>query len=843
MFKHTVLALIVPMLSVCFLSDTLGAETFELFSPSISDTFREKAVCLYADPNATMADARQAVVFLAAADAVDRQMGRTLPNMVQLAWRFPNINIYDRIKPVFLKYAANDDADLEVLRLGMQYLLEPLNSREARGQFLATALRTIGTRHKLLASDIETQLGLLSMEGVDMEAAEQYLMQGYNSNMYNKVAFQKLMEIDPEMMSPPLYVRYLRFMMGANPYDIDAAYAFANGAYNVGLYGIAASAYEYCADLFAAQHPNEPLPSAIYLPWAMSNYNEPKNLKQCLAIEQSENKRGNFNLYLEAIAGNAALKLGNAEEGDRILLSAAQKAASLLTKDQMQAHDLAWFYCFAKPNPEKALEWANKANASEPNSPRTAAILAYALVMNDQQEVARPLVEQDYKGNQIAALAMGQILVADPNADPNATLGIIKSAISLDAGSLEAQRGKELLAKKDSTYVPMYETAGISKALRSEFGDTIVGTFVTADKLITAKISAIGNEFPYGSHFNASLAITNNGNYPLIISDGGLFNGNIRVDAVVKGDLNERLPNLVSEKIRPSQPIEHGRSLFIPLKLIRGKLATLLLEHPQASVEIEFTAWLDPVTDTNGAVHNAVSAIAPMRLTIKRNAIDVSGTYLQTRLSSLVQGQPGQKIKTAQLFSGLLLEQRATAGKKTYRMTYIEPQLLRSGLARCLADENWTLRAETLLLLGDLTLDYNLTTAASESLNSNFWPVRMTALWLLGKNVDPAFKKVRDWTAQNDSDQMVIDMAIAIGAPALQQVVETSPVEPQPEAVVKPKKADQPAKAVVAETNQPATTVSTEPNLPETVAVAEPNQPHKKKNNEPNDVIEDILKL
>ena len=648
-------------------------------------------------------------------------------------------------------------------------------------------------------------------------------------------------------MPAAVYIRHLRLMMGVNPYDIDAAYAFANGAYNVGIYGVAASAYEYCATLFAAQHPNEPLPPSIYLPWAVSNYNEPKNLKHCLTIAQSVGNRGQFDLYLDAIAGNAALKLGNTEEGDRILQSAAQKAVSLLAKDQIQAHDLAWFYCFAKPNPEKALEWANKANASEPNSPRTAAILAYALVMNDQQEVARPLVEQDYKGNQIAALAMGQIQLAnDPNTtDPNSFFGIIKSAISLDAGSLEAQRGKELLAKKDSTYVPLYETTGILKALRSEFGDTIVNTFVTADKLIATKITAIGNEFSYGSNFKASLAITNNGNDPLFISDGGLFNGNIRVDAVVKGDLNERIPRLLVEKIRPSEPLEHGRSLFIPLKLVQGKLAALLLEHPQASVEIEYTAWLDPVTDANGTVHNAIAAIAPIRLTIKRSAIDISGTYLQTRLGSLTQGQPGQKIKTAQLFAGLLLEQRATAGTKPYRMTYIEPQLLRSGLVRCLADENWTLRVETLLLLDDITLDYNLTNAVSESLNSNSWPVRMTALWLLGKNANPAFKKVCDWTAQNDGDQMVIDMAVALGAPAPQVVVESSPIESeQPTiAVVQPKEAHQPAKTVVAEANKPATTVSVEPNTPTKAVAAEPNQPQKKKADEPNDVIEDILKL
>lgn len=849
MFKRRLLALVITTVVVCFLPDALGADASELFSTSIADVFREKAVVLYTDPNAAASDALEALAFLDAADSLDGNVGSTLPDMVRLAWRFPAVGIYGKIKPICMKYAGTDAADLEVLRLSVQYLLEPQNFREQREDFFSRILRIISMRHKLFVSDISTQLGLLAAEHGDMALAESYFMQAYNGNPYNAVAFQKLMEISPKAMPPALYVRHLRLMAGANPYDIDAAYAFANGVYNVGLYGVAASAYEYCADLFAVVHPNESLPPAISIPWAISNYNEPQGLKQSMSIAASAAKTGRFNMYLEAIAGNAAIRLGNADEGAKILQAAAQKGEQLFAQDQIAANDLAWFYCFAKPDAQKALEWANKANAADPNAPRTAAILAYALVMNGQQEIAKPIIEQNYQGSQVAALAMGQIqLAVDPNADPDTALGIIKSAIALDAGSLEAQRGKELLAQKGSTYVPVYETAVITRSLRSEFGDAIVNKFVPADKLLAVKITAAGNEFPYGSRFNASLVVTNKGNDPLTIFDGGFFSGNIRVDAVVKGDLNERIPNLIVQKIRPPESVEPGRSLFVPLKLIRGRLASLLLEHPQAKVEIEFTVWLDPVTDPNGAAHNAIAAIEPARLTVRRNAVEVSGSYLQTRLGSLAQGQPGQKSKTAQLFAGLLLEQRATAGKKSYRMMSVEPQLLRSGLAKCLTDENWALKVETMLLLADLPLDYNLTNAVSENLNSNFWPVRMTSLWLLGKDQDPAFKKVRDWTAENDSDTMVIEMAVALGAPVPKRVEETAAVEPNLPArpVAAPAiKTVPPAatteKAVVPESNQPETAVVPEPNQPAEAVVAEPNQPQAKPA-EPNDVIDDILK-
>lgn len=670
-----------PCLSIAFAAE-------DYFSPSTAEAFNEKAIDLYSQPNATNAEGRQALVFLNAIGGLDKQSEYMLPEVIRLAWKFPGVDAHEQVKELFSKYAVNDDADLEVLRLSVQYIMEPMNSREEREQFFYSIVRNIGTRHRVLGSDLVTQLALFAAERSDMQTAEYFLIQACNSNLYNKLAFQKLLEITPKQISPSSYIRHLRLMVRANPYDIEAAYGFANSLYNAGLYELAAPAYEYCANLSAQLHPKQPLSPAIYLPWILSNFNEPRNLKQCRNIAELINKSGTFDLYLETVSGNALIKLGNNDEGSQILNAAEEKALRQVTEGKLNPQELAWFYCFGKVEPEKALAWANKANASEPNSQRTAAILSYALVLNEQQDVARPVAES-CKNDQIAALALGIIAAStkDPNIDPNSSLSALKSAIALDAGSLESYRGIEFLNKRGSTYVPVYETAAILKELRAEFGDSITIRFAPVQNLIAAKLTATGNEFPYGGQFNASLGIINKGKEPLVISDGCLFNGNLRIDAVVSGDLNERIPNLISQKIRLSEEIEPGRSSFMDLKLIQGPLKRLLLEHPQASVKIEFTAWLDPVTEPDGTVRNSLAGLEPARLMVSRNGVDVSGTYLQARLSTLVDGQPGQKIKSAQLFAGLLFEQSQTAGAKSYKMAYVDPRLLRSGLAMSFGPE------------------------------------------------------------------------------------------------------------------------------------------------------------
>ena len=72
----------------------------------------------------------------------------------------------------------------------------------------------------------------------------------------------------------------------------------------------------------------------------------------------------------------------------------------------VDAKQLAWFYSFAAPQAEKALDWANKAYAIEPNSPAAGALLAYALSINGQIEWAKPLLES-FGHNQIADLVLG----------------------------------------------------------------------------------------------------------------------------------------------------------------------------------------------------------------------------------------------------------------------------------------------------------------------------------------------------------------------------------------------------------------------------------------------------
>lgn len=774
----------------CGLSLAAGdGDTGGLFSPSVGQRFYEIAYELANTEDVTAAEADQAIIFLACTLKLDSRAKYVLPEMIKLGSQYPKQEYAELVPQLLAKY-VDKSADLEVVRKAISYLLGRLDSREQREKTLEEMLNNLGSKNRVLDSELATLLGLLMAEKADLEAAQFYLMRAYNSNKYNKLAFAKLSELAGEQIDAVMYLEHLRLGLQENPLDMKAALAFAEYAERLELYQTAADAYEYCADLFKFLYPSEALPAYVYLPWAISNYNTQRSQYKCLQIASDLRQGGRFDLLLEAVAGRAAAKLGDRLQAALVLKAAEDKAVELLAGNQELARagvrsrnyeQLAWFYCFASPDPDGALEWANKAYSSEPNSANAASILAYSLVMNGQADLAESLVD-NYEHNQIAALTLAQIQLA--KGQQSSAIETLKAAIAKDPGSLAAERAKEILAEQGSEYISPVDPNTVLTVLKNSFGETVVRPFVSPEQIISVQLNLQGSDFYYGNNFGATVVITNNSTEPLIVSDDGLFKGYIRVDADVGGDLDKKIPELVSMKIRPALPIEPGRNILVPVRLVTGGLRRILLSCPQASLDIEFTVYLDPVTTAEGGVSNSLTLVKPFKTVAKRAAIELNGRYLQNRFNSLSKGRQGQKLRTAELFTGLLLEQHAMANREPlYKLKSADwmPALLKSALVQAVTDDDWTVRVHAMAGMVSLPLDYELISGLSENLRETHWPCRLMAIFLLAKSGGSNFSDVLDWTAKHDSNEYVRRMAIALSGtkPGQQEKAQSGTAAPE----------------------------------------------------------------
>ncbi|MGD8501275.1 MAG: hypothetical protein PVJ86_11545, partial [Phycisphaerales bacterium] len=505
-------------------SASSSLELGQLSSPSVSRKFYEIAYELASSKDVRGPEVEQAIAFLTAAMKLDSNAKGVRPLLIEFACREPERDYSNLVYGLLTDY-VDEFADLEVARKAVAYLLERMNSREEREKLLEQMLGTLGSKNTVLGSDLATMLGLLKAEKADLEAAEFYIMQAYKNNRYNRLAFAKLAELAPEQIGPPIYLERLRLALRENPSDIEAAISFAQQAEQLQLYETAAAAYEYCGDLFAYLYPSEALPARIYLPWAISSYNTQQGQAKCLQIAGDVRKGGGFDLRLEAIAGKALVKMGDGELATQIFRASEERMEQLLalrdpkrsttdpeTSDgtdsqQVYVEQFAWFYCFALPVPSRALDWANKAYATEPNSPVTAAILAYALVMNGQIEWAKPLVS-NYERNQIADVTLAQIQLAEGQTDP--AIETLRAAIAKDPGSFAAERAKEILAQQGSEYTPPIDPNAVLALLKNVFGQALVPVFAAPEQTVSAQLNIRGNTFPYGSEFSGIVAITNN---------------------------------------------------------------------------------------------------------------------------------------------------------------------------------------------------------------------------------------------------------------------------------------------------------------------------------------------
>ena len=742
----------------------------QLFSPSIAQKFYDIAYEMANSEDINGPKFNQALLFLTATAELDSRANYVYPLLIKLIAQNPG-DEQDYSSTVYSALARYLDksADFETAREAVQYMLERLNSREQREQLLKYLLQNLSGKNDCFDSEVATLLGLLTAEKADANTAQVYFLHAYNSNKYNKLAFEKLVELAPKQIPPVIHLEHKRLMLGENPLDLEAATDFAQYAERLQLYQTAADAYEYCAQLFSYLHPSQQLPSYIYLPWTLNNYNTQRNQHNCLQIASQIRQSGQFDLFAEAIAGKAAMKIGNIKRANQIFQDVEEKinnqsSTPVTSPDkEINSQSIAWFYCFASPDANNALQWANKAYSTEPNSPTAAAILAYSLVVNKQIDLAKQIIDK-YERNQIADLTLALIKLSEGQKD--SAFESLKSAIAKDPGSLEAELAKEILSRNGGEYIPPNDPDMILMALRSNFGQAFVPAFAKPDKIISAQLNFRGSDFSYGSNLDATVAITNISSEPLVVSDDGLFTGLIRIDASVTGDLNKNIPNLISLKTRPASPIKPGTSFFVPLHLPTGELRSLLLEHPQASVDIEFTLYLDPLITNQGRITSRIPDLKPATVTIKRHKIEIIDSFLENRISSLTRGQQGQKIKTAHLFIGLLMEQYAMSGlEKPYKFVYNDsmPSLLKSALLHSLTYDDWVVKVHIMTDMTSLSLNYDFLNALSENMNDTHWPVRLMAIYLLAKNQDGSFTKVLDWAAKYDLSRFIRNMAVALG--------------------------------------------------------------------------------
>jgi hypothetical protein len=766
------------------------------------DRFVEIARELVQSKTITGPQADQAVILLAAARNLNAAATDIDPLMFRAILRNDQHDYSDHIL-LGLESYVGQSCDRVIVMDAIRYLLDRLDSPDHRKILLETLVKQIGNRNPAIDSELAMLLAQLSLEKGEKDPAKFYLLQAYTNNKYNKAAFAKLAELAPNDIGPAVYLEHLRLILQENPLDINSAVAFAQYAERLQLYDLASQAYLFCAQLFQYLYPSEPLPPHIYLPWSITCYNSRQNQQICIQIAQTIRNGGQFDLFLEAVAGKAAAKTGDQAKAQEIFSQAEKRAAQVLQLDpakmrpnqqsakspsvQLNAKQIAWFYCFARVDAAQAIAWANQAYSAEPNSPSAGGLLAYALAMSGDMKSAKTFLAA-FEHTQVADLALASVQAAE--GDKAGAIKTLNAAIAKDAGSLAAETAKDMLrALGGGEYAPPLDTGAVMTYLTQSLGQTVAPRFFPPDKMLDVQFSVLGGDYTYGNNLDGVITITNKGADPLVVSSEGLFRGGIQIAAQVSGSLTKEIPDLLSQTVRTDLLVPPGKSFVHTVRLSTGELRRLLMSHPQAALDIQFTLYLDPVTAAGSVIGNRLVDLKPVVATIKRPATELSADGVRGRFNAISSGPQAQKIQTAHLFTGLLREHQIMSENGTlypYRYKEWVTELLQSSLTSASGlllspnPEDWVVKVETMADLLLVPLDSELATAAAKNLNNPQWPVRLMAVCLLASNHGENFRPVLDWVAKQDSNELVRSLATSLQSAPTPATPAFAPTEELP---------------------------------------------------------------
>ncbi len=747
-----------------------------LTSPVVSRKFYELAYDLANSDNATFIENEQAITFLTAAMNLDNNSSDVRSLLLKCACRFPEQhslqkiadgrNYFDLVYGLLKQY-VDGNADVSLASDAADYLVSQAGSSIQKKTLLEQMIDAFSEKNPAFSSILAEKMGVFMLQGNSPEEAAKYFRQAYQFDKYNKFAFGKLVELTPDKIKPAEYLERLRLDLRENPLDMQTVLAFCQSCEQMQLYDTAADAYEYCSKLYSYLYPNTPLPANISIPWSISCYNSKNRQLRCMQIAETIKKAGFFDLRLESLSGRAAAKLGEEQAATNILSDAEKKALELMDahSPDITATQLAWFYNFVVPTPSKAIAWSNNAYSSEPNSPMAASLLAYALIQNRDFNSAMPLISH-FGHNQISDMALAQIQLEEGQGVQG--IESLKRSISSDPGSFVAERAKEILAGNNEKYAPAVSPDSIMASFKNTFDGKIIPDFASPAQLLSASLNVRDELLSYGGNLDCAVVITNNSSEPLVINDESMFKGNINVDVAVTGDMSRKISNLVSQKIRTCEVIEPGKSIYIKLRLITGKLRDMLMMYPQASLNLTFTLHLDPGKSIEDSAADELRDIKPVSVTVKRPGIGITDQSLKNLVDSISASREGQKILLSQLFIGLLKEHNAFSGRTpTYNIVSNDNMIAmlksaiinNAGLMENPANGGWVIKANTMAEMLNLPLDYEFINAIAKSMYNEKWPVRLIAVYLLAENQDKNFDKVLESIAKTDRNQLVKDIA------------------------------------------------------------------------------------
>jgi len=672
------------------------------------------------------------------------------------------IHDYEQASEALTAYSALMPEDYRVVEKWISLQLNQLQDRYGREAYLENEMKGL-RNYPEIASDVQTQLGIMTLETGDFAKARQHFNAAFRLNRYNVNAMGRLLEMlqpDPNNLDVKKYLDTLqneailwRSFLANNPGDLSATINLIDRLQQLGAFALAQRYYDHALTLLGTAPENketvlELFRARISFAYAAGEYDV------CTELIEKLDETERQDLIVRCLYGKTLEKQGKSEEAGRLWQELHEKILPALSAEpshDRQASLFAWYYTFMQADPGRALPFAEIAYQENPESLRVQALYAYCLLLHDKTDQAAQLLqpyENAFITEPLYVLCRAAMLTAQqqyPSAwdvlhrIPRRSTGVFSDSFVQLEQQLSGQISDEV--KNADSEKPKVDL--IAQTFQSEFNETDLDFILKPESFVRVSLRMSKGVYPFSDPLLATVFIANTSKSLMILGPGKWFHPVVLICGRVspEGDAAAKSAAWLPLSVRylNNQPLLlPGRTHEIEESLNLGAIRREIDSHPQQSYQIAFKAVLNPKLE--GTDYVAIPpAVETKEIVISRKGFRPDAQRMKYYENVMKDGKTDQIISATSLIAGLIEEAVLAKQKKiSYAVRPIDSGSLYQALVKNLSHDDFRVRAWTAYELRRLPLDANSQAAAKlvALLNDPHWFVRLMVLQTLDPLLD-----------------------------------------------------------------------------------------------------------
>lgn len=644
----------------------------------------------------------------------------------------------------------------EVARIrSFELELGGLNTAHARADFVKGEL-SHGPHPPAYESELRLALARFHYERRQNEDAAREIERSLRLNPMNiparELGYEMFAETEPVLQRVELGLQ----MIAANPSQASLLWDLAEFLDQASLHEQAQERYTRAIEMHEASGAGEVPPDRWYR-LALS-YTNSKNFKQARSAATIALKADPTLRVARLLRSHAAAQLNDPKAAAADLDEVEREFESRIpdvieNKDCDAAAEIAWFYCYHRPNKERALELSRV--AMDTPTPGSLARLAhaYALRLNHQDEEAIKILEPLSRVDQLAALELARAHL--DSGHRSTALTVLHKAATLQYSGIAYDMIDKLLREHGEVPPEPPSHSKVVKALE-RFDRRILDYHKHPDEFLKFAMRFEDRPFAPSGPVNVTFELANVGPIPISFGDGYMARPLIAVSAEVGENPPARYSNYLQVMINSRRILSPGDALRKTVAVDIGPIREQLVRSAVRPQLIKITALFDPVFQ-DGELTSGLGTIAAAPIEARCEPVDTGSVAIAASFDRARSGDVRARASVADAFGALIASARNGASGPV--LQGVDLDAIRKTLASLLADHDWQVRARAVVACGWAPLDPTLISAAAGAVRDENAVVRMLAVRLFAEQQGAKFQAVLDAMSRGDPDRLVRIMA------------------------------------------------------------------------------------